>query len=53
MPIGKGKLETSIDMHINGTAVIPYQEITLLGTNIDSSHSLITSVKYVKRPADK
>ena len=47
MLIGKGKLETSIDMNINGTAVTPYQEIKLLGINIDRSLSFNNHISKI------
>ena len=46
--IGKSKLETSIDMNINGSfAVTPYQEIKLLGINIDHRLSFTNHISEI------
>ena len=46
--VGKGKLETSIDMNINGSfAVTPYQEIKLLGINIDHRLSFTNHISKI------
>ena len=35
MLIGKGKLDATLNININGSAVTPHQDIKLLGANLD------------------
>ena len=53
MLIGKGKLDATLEININGSAVTPYQDIKLLGANLDCRLTFANHISQICRKASQ